>query len=66
MNETFAVFFVMNEQFYPIALTKEQDTMLQMTIKAVLGNHATIIDKPFGQVTNLVDEKKTNEDGNPS
>ena len=61
MNESFAVLFVRDNQYYPIALTEEQNIMLQMSVKALLQNKATLIDQPFGRVVNLAE--KLSKDG---
>ena len=62
MNETFAVMYVKNNQFYPIVLTEEQNVLIQMLLKgtfATTGNGKLIvINQPFGEVTNLIDAKK--------
>lgn len=62
MNETFAVMYVKNNQFYPIALTEEQNVLIQMFLKgafATTGNgKLNVINQPFGEVTNLIDVKK--------
>lgn len=62
MNETFAVMYVNNNQFYPIALTEEQNVLIQMFLKGIFattGNEKLIvINQPFGEVTNLLDVKK--------
>ncbi|MFS7423706.1 hypothetical protein AB6878_12915 [Carnobacterium maltaromaticum] len=55
MNESFAVLFVRDNQYYPIALTEEQNIMLQMSVKALLQNKVTLIDQPFGRVVNLAE-----------
>lgn len=56
MNESFAVLFVRDNQCYPIALTEEQNIMLQMSVKALLQNKVTLIDQPFGRVVNLAEK----------
>ena len=56
MNESFAVLFVRDNQYYPIALTEAQNIMLQMSVKALLQNKVTLIDQPFGQVVNLAEK----------
>ncbi|CRH18869.1 hypothetical protein [Carnobacterium maltaromaticum] len=61
MNESFAVLFVRDNQYYPIALTEEQNIMLQMSVKALLQNKVTLIDQPFGRVVNLAE--KLSKDG---
>lgn len=61
MNESFAVLFVRDNQYYPIALTEEQNIMLQMSVKALLKNKVTLIDQPFGRVVNLAE--KLSKDG---
>lgn len=61
MNESFAVLFVRDNQYYPILLTEEQNIMLQMSIKALLQNKVTLIDQPFGRVVNLAE--KLSKDG---
>ena len=53
MNESFSVLFVRDNQYYPIALTEEQNRMLQISVKALLQNKVTLIDQPFGRVVNL-------------
>lgn len=60
MNESFAVFYIRNEQYYPVALTAEQNTMVQMMVGGILKNKVTIIDEPFGKVVNHA-QKKTNK-----
>ena len=63
MNETFAVMYVMNNQLYPVALTEEQNTLIQMLLEGAFkttGNgRLNVIDKPLGEVVNLIDEKRT-------
>ena len=62
MNETFAVMYVKNNQFYPIALTEEQNVLIQMFLKgtfATTGNgKLNVINQPFGEATNLLKTKK--------
>lgn len=65
MNESFAIFYIKNGQYYPVALTAEQNTMVQMMIGGALKNKVTIIDEPFGRVVNYA-EKKTSQDSNPN
>lgn len=60
MNESFAVLFVRDNQYYPILLTEEQNIMLQMSVKALLQNKVTLIDQPFGRVVNLADKSSKN------
>lgn len=60
MNESFAVLFVRDNQYYPILLTVEQNIMLQMSVKALLQNKVTLIDQPFGRVVNLADKSSKN------
>ena len=63
MNKTFAVMYVMNNQLYPVALTEEQNTLIQMLLEGAFkttGNgRLNVIDKPLGEVINLIDEKRT-------
>lgn len=63
MNETFAVMYVMNNQLYPVALTEEQNTLIQTFLESAFkttGNgRLNVIDKPLGKVVNLIDEKRT-------
>ena len=63
MNKTFAVMYVMNNQLYPVALTEEQNTLIQMLLEGAFkttGNgRLNVIDKPLGEVVNLIDEKRT-------
>ena len=62
MNETFAVMYVKNNQFYPIVLTEEQNVLIQMLLKgtfATTGNgKLNVINQPFGEAINLLDVKK--------
>lgn len=59
MNGQFAIFYIKNEQYYPVALTSEENTLIQMMIGGALKNKVTIIDKPFGRVTNYAEKKPT-------
>lgn len=63
MDKTFAVMYVMNNQLYPVALTEEQNTLIQMLLEGAFkttGNgRLNVIDKPLGEVVNLIDEKRT-------
>lgn len=60
-NETFAVMYVRNNQYYPIALTAEQQMMIQTfmnSLFATTGNRKlNLINQPFGKPTNLVTKK---------
>lgn len=60
-NETFAVMYVRNNQYYPIALTADQQMMIQTfmnSLFATTGNgKLNLIDQPFGNATNLVTKK---------
>ena len=63
MNKTFAVMYVMNNQLYPVALTEEQNALIQTFLESAFkttGNgRLNVIDKPLGKVVNLIDEKRT-------
>lgn len=63
MDKTFAVMYVMNNQLYPVALTEEQNTLIQTLLEGAFkttGNgRLNVIDKPLGEVVNLIDEKRT-------
>lgn len=60
-NETFAVMYIRDDQFYPIALSEEQVIVIQTFIKslfATTGNRKlNLINQPFGKATNLVTKK---------
>lgn len=64
-EETFAIFYIKDGQYYPVAMTQEQNNMIQLTLKALFAPKVTIIDQPFGSVVNLA-QKKTSQDGNPA
>ncbi|WP_209121543.1 hypothetical protein [Alkalihalobacillus sp. BA299] len=59
MNNKVVLMYVMNDQIYPIALTEEQDQILQMT--ASLFAPLKVVDKPQGKAVNLVEELKKNK-----
>lgn len=60
-NETFAVMYVRNNQYYPIALTAEQQMMIQTFLKGLFASTGNgklnLIDQPFGNAINLVAKK---------
>ncbi|MEG2295019.1 MAG: hypothetical protein RSB63_10895 [Enterococcus sp.] len=60
-NETFAVMYIRDDQFYPIALSEEQVIVIQTFMKslfATTGNRKlNLINQPFGKATNLVTKK---------
>ncbi|KAF1303702.1 hypothetical protein [Enterococcus sp. JM9B] len=61
MNETFAVMYIINGQYYPIALTAEQQMMIQTFLKGLFASTGNgklnLIDQPFGNAINLVAKK---------
>lgn len=61
LNENFAIMYIRNNQFYPIALTEEQHLMIQTFAKslfATTGNKKLIlVDQPFGSAVNLSTKK---------
>ena len=62
INERFAIMFIRNNQFYPIALTAEQDLMIQTLLRGLFESTANgkvnVIDQPFGHATNLIEDTK--------
>ena len=46
------LFYVKDEQIYPIALGKENWEMLQMLGNTIAGNPIKVIDTPMGRVEN--------------
>ena len=61
-NETFAVMYIRDDQYYPVALSEEQLIMIQTFMKslfATTGNRKlNLINQPFGKATNLVTKKR--------
>lgn len=61
LNENFAIMFIRNNQYYPIALTEEQHLMIQTFAKSLFastGNKKLIlVDQPFGTAANLATKK---------
>lgn len=62
-NGTFAILYIKDKQFYPVAMTSEQHLMAQTFIKSLFSTTGTgkvvLIDKPFGEVENLVQKNTT-------
>jgi len=56
VNDGFVLFYVKDENVYPIALTKEQMQMLDIVIPTALGSKVNIVDMPMATVKNLKDE----------
>jgi hypothetical protein len=57
-NGDFAIFYIKEGQLYPVAISDEQNTMLQMMIPATLGNKIQVLDKPQGELVELKRNKK--------
>ena len=61
-NETFAVMYIRDDQYYPVALSEEQLIMIQTFMKslfATTGNgKLNLINQPFGEPTNLATKKR--------
>ena len=49
---SFVIFYVKNKQLYPVALSSEENKMLQLVVKGVLQNKVTLFDEPQGEVKN--------------
>jgi hypothetical protein len=47
---TFIIFYVKNNQMYPVMITKEQHELIQMFIPNILGKNIQVFDKPQGTV----------------
>lgn len=51
MNNQFALFYIKEDQLYPVAMSQDEFEMLQVVIPMVFqGNKVTVIDKPQGTV----------------
>ncbi len=57
-NGDFVIFYIRKNQLYPVALSKDEHEMLQITIPSILGNDIKLIDRPQGEVINLKEELK--------
>ena len=49
---SFVIFYVKDKQLYPVALSSEENKMLQLVVKGVLQNKVTLFDEPQGEVKN--------------
>ena len=52
MKDGIVVMYCKNDTIYPVALTQEQDDMIQLIVPATLGT-VKVIDAPQGSVVNL-------------
>lgn len=57
MKDGFVVFYVKEEIGYPVAMTEEQLTMINIVCEGLFKPQVTIIDKPIGKVENLIKQK---------
>jgi hypothetical protein len=55
-NGEFVIFYIKDNQLYPVGLSKDEHAMLQITIPAVLGKEIKVLDRPQGQVINLKED----------
>ena len=53
----FVVFYVKNNEIYPVVINPDTHQALQLIVPAALGNNIKVIDKPQGELINLKGEK---------
>ena len=58
MENKVVLMYVLDGTVYPVALTEEQDTILQMTA-GLFSPLKVLKDHPQGKAVNLLDEKKS-------
>lgn len=57
MNDgDFVIFYIKNNQLYPVLITKDEHQMLQLTIPSILSKNIKIVNEPQGIVTNLKED----------
>lgn len=49
IEDKFALFYIKDGLLYPVILTEEQSTMLQLTAQGIVANNVKLLNQPIGK-----------------
>lgn len=54
MNDKFCIFYIKDNEAYPVVMSNEQFEMLQLMVKGIYGNETVnVINKPIGEIKEM-------------